>query len=98
MEEESLLNIDKFQKDKEQPIMYGEKIQLFHIQSNKFLSFDLTKVSDLENDNLRVSLSDEYKEETCFRIEPCFSFQQDSKGLIFDNDIVNIAINLEGYK
>ncbi len=50
-------------------------MQFFHIQSNKFLSFDLSQVSELENDNLRVNLSDEYKEETCFRIEPCFSYQ-----------------------
>ena len=98
MEEENLLNLDKFEKLKEQPIMYGENVQLFHLQSNKFLSFDLTKVSDLENDNLKVTLSEEYREETCFKIEPCFSYQQDTKGLIFDGDIINIAINIDGYR
>ena len=35
-------NHDQFQKMKKQPVLFGESIQLFHIKSHKFLSFQLS--------------------------------------------------------
>lgn len=66
MEEEASLNSDQYQKYKGTPVMYGQQIQLMHVNSNKFLAFDLNNVSDYQSDNLRVYLRDEYSDETTF--------------------------------
>jgi len=58
----------------------------------------LNHVSDYESDNLKIGLKDEYSEETCFRILPCFSYQQESQGYIYDDDIVYIVSTIDHYR
>lgn len=45
-----------------------------HYNSNKYLYYDYHNVSDFEPDNLKVGLSDEYREETQFKINQAFSY------------------------
>ncbi|EAR92909.2 zinc finger, C2H2 type family protein (macronuclear) [Tetrahymena thermophila SB210] len=95
MEEEAQLNYDQYEKLKGTPVLYGQTIQLLHHNSNKYLQFDQKSVSDFESDNLKVSLNEEYSEETQFRILPCFSYQQESQGLIFDQDTVYVVSTID---
>jgi hypothetical protein len=42
-----------------------------------------------------MELSDEYSEETCFRILPCFSFEKENQGFIYDTEMVYIVSTLD---
>lgn len=95
MDEECALNYEQYEKLKGTPIRYGQAIQLMHYNSHKFLVYDLNHVSDYETDNLKTSLKTEYSEESCFRIMPCFSYQQESQGYIYDDDVVHIVSMLD---
>ena len=98
MEEECALNFEQYEKLKGTPIRYGQAIQLMHHNSHKFLVYDLNHVSDYETDNLKISLKTEYSEESCFRILPCYSYQQESQGNIYDDDTVHIVSMLDHSK
>ncbi|EGR27925.1 MIR domain protein [Ichthyophthirius multifiliis] len=91
MEEEVLLNYDQYKKLIGTPILFGSTIQLLHYNSNKYLYFDFNNISEVESDNLKCVLRDEYCNETSFCFEPGFLFQQESKGFIFDQDTVYIT-------
>lgn len=98
MEEECSLNFEQYEKLRGTPIRYGQAIQLMHHNSHKFLVYDLNHVSDYETDNLKISLKTEYSEESCFRILPCYSYQQESQGNIYDDDTVHIVSMLDHSK
>ena len=45
-----------------------------------------------------MGLKDEFSEESCFRIFPCFTYQQESQGYIFDDDTVYIVSTVDHSK
>ena len=56
MDEETTLNFEQYEKLKGTPVRYGQIIQLVHFNSNKYLYYDLTHVSDYESDNLKLKI------------------------------------------
>jgi len=86
--EELALNFDIYEKLKGTPVRYGQVIQLLHVGSQKYLTYDPESPSDLESDCLKIDLTYENSERTCFRILPTFKYQQESQGYIFNDDIV----------
>jgi len=56
--EELALNRDVYEKMKGTPVRYGQMIQLLHIGSQKYLSYDPEIPSDLENDCLQLRICD----------------------------------------
>jgi len=51
--EELALNFDVYEKLKGTPVRYGQIIQLLHIGSQKYLTYDPESPSDLESDCLK---------------------------------------------
>ncbi|EGR30411.1 MIR domain protein [Ichthyophthirius multifiliis] len=95
MDEEAQLNYEQYKKLKGTPVLYGQIVQFLHYNSNKYLYLDQNHVSDYEYDNLKVQLKEEYSDQTCFRILPCFSYQQENQGIIYNNDFIYIKSTLE---
>lgn len=53
IQEEIALNLDVYEKLKGTPVRYGQVIQLLHISSQKYLSYDPNAPADLESDCLK---------------------------------------------
>ena len=51
--EELALNVDVYEKLKGTPVQYGQVIQLLHVSSQKYLSYDPNVPADLESDCLK---------------------------------------------
>ncbi|CAG9317756.1 unnamed protein product [Blepharisma stoltei] len=85
-------NIHTYNNFKGEAIKYGSLIQLEHIQSHKFLTLNSQKSSEVERENLKLSLEDYGSEYSHFRIEPSFRYQKEGNGLVRLNDKVHFEI------
>ena len=52
MEEETSLNHEQYEKFKGSNVIFGQTIQLLHLNSNKYLFYDMNHVSEYESNNL----------------------------------------------
>ena len=53
MDEETSLNHEQYEKFKGSPVIFGQTIQLLHLNSNKYLFYDMNHVSEFESNNLQ---------------------------------------------
>lgn len=53
LSEELALNLDIYEKFTGTPVRYGQVLQLLHVGSQKYLSYDPEAPSDLESDCLK---------------------------------------------
>ncbi|CAD8111133.1 unnamed protein product [Paramecium sonneborni] len=95
MQDESQLNKESLEKMKGQSIFFGQTIQFIHQASNKYLSYFKDQGSDYESDSWKATLKKEHGEDTQFKFLASFSFQQETGGLIFDEDTVYIVSVLD---
>ena len=76
IDEEISINESNWAKVKGQEIKFGQVIQLLHVNSNKYLRYNSETPAYFEPENYAVLLSEEYSEETSFRIHPCFTLER----------------------
>lgn len=83
-------NQEAFKKVTNNPVSFGQPIQLLHISSNKFLALRPVE-ADMERENYKLFLEDITSDYTVFKFMPCYRHQKDSEGLIFINDHVYLT-------
>lgn len=69
-------NIESFDKEQGQKVMYDQPLQLLHLASSKWLCCNQEEAK-FENQNYRLNLSDYTSEATLFKIVPSFKFQKE---------------------
>ncbi|KAL4438749.1 hypothetical protein ABPG74_013422 [Tetrahymena malaccensis] len=83
-------NMDVFEKLRGTPVSYNQELQLLHIASNTFLTCNFIQ-SEIENQNFGLELQQFSSRSTIFKIQPCYTHQQRSEGIVLLKDIVYIT-------
>lgn len=92
LEGEIKTNMQNYSILKGQPIKYDSLIQLVHVQSHKFLALERNETSEIEKENLKVSLEDFPSEYSHFKILPGYVFQKYTDGVVQSTDKLYLEI------
>jgi hypothetical protein len=91
MYEELEDNLETLSRQNNQPIRFGQEIQLLNMDSHKYLSFLPQKKALNNNEDFAVELAEEFSDLTTFKLQPVFYYQQNNGGLVLDEDEVYIV-------
>ncbi|EWS73528.1 inositol-triphosphate type 1 protein (macronuclear) [Tetrahymena thermophila SB210] len=83
-------NMDVFEKLKGTPVSYNQELQLLHVASNTFLTCNFIQ-SEIENQNFGLELQQFSSKSTIFKIQPCYTHQQRTEGIVLLKDVVYIT-------
>lgn len=90
IDDEMELNKSVYEKKKGTPVCFEQKVLFMHVKSSKFLCYFSKKSSKYEDDNLSIELSEEFSDDTFFRLKQVYNFQQENRGYIMDGDEIFI--------
>ncbi|KAL9642967.1 hypothetical protein ABK040_010659 [Willaertia magna] len=78
MEREKQQNRKEAERLLGKPIFYGEKIQLFHVQTKTYLTV-ARESAEMQRDCLKLTLDDEGNTYSHFQVLPCFGYQREGE-------------------
>ena len=78
------------------PVKYGERVQLLHLRSRKFVSARRS-VAIKERENLRCELATEYESASEFRLVPQFKFRVIGDVVHATDEVVLESCSIEGH-
>lgn len=90
IDDEMDLNKSVYEKKKGTPVCFEQKVLFLHVKSSKFLCYFSKKSSKYEPDNLAIELTEEFSDDTFFRLKQVYNFQQENRGYIMDGDEIYI--------
>jgi hypothetical protein len=86
-------DLQAFEKIVGTPVVFGQPVQLMHVDSCKFLSYAIGW-NDTAEDRFELELADVCSDSTVFRMLPSYKYQQASEGIVhFNEGILLLAAN-----
>ncbi|CAG9323264.1 unnamed protein product [Blepharisma stoltei] len=94
LDDELKTNVHIYSNFKGVPVKYGSLIQLEHVQSHRFVTVHNRQSSNIERQNIKISLEDYPSEFSHFRVEACFKCQKEGKGIVRSGDKVALEFTI----